>query len=190
MKKNNIVSLLKGDRIPKKWGKLIFYAGLLLFGVFLIISVSVITYSTLTYEGEDNTTTTTPTVYNETANRIGFNIPAWSIGGISASFAGLISVFTGNYLGGTLILDNKKWLLSWKRTGKAKYKFYSKTARIITKKGDILVSKEGGKYKLMLPLIDEDLTKYGLIKLGEYYIGYSTKAELSSILHVYLTQIS
>jgi hypothetical protein len=188
MKKNNILSLLKGEKIPRNWGRIVFYAGLLLFGVFLITSASVITYSTLTYDTE--VTTTPTTIYTETANKLGFNIPIWSVGGISASFVGLISIFTGNYLGGTLILDNKKWLLNWRRIGKAKYKFYSKTARINTSKGDILVSKEGGKYKLMLPLIDEDLTKYGLVKLGEYYIGYSTKAELSSILHVYLTQIN
>ncbi len=188
MKKNNILSLLKGDKIPRNWGKIVFYMGLLLFSIFLITSVSVITYSTLTYEGVD--TNTTPTIFNETVGRLSFNIPIWSVGGISASFAGLISIFAGNYFGGTLILDNKKWLLNWKKTGKAKYKFYSKTARITTSKGDILISKEGGKYKLMLPLINVDLTKYGLVKLGEYYIGYSTKAELSSILHVYLTQIS
>ena len=189
MKKNNILSLLKGDKIPRNWVKIVFYASILLFGIFLITSVSVITYSTLSYEGVD--TNTTDTVFTEVSNnRLDFNIPVWSIGGISASFAGLISVFTGNYLSGTLILDNKEWLLTWKRTGKAKYKFYSKTARIITPKGDILVSKEIGRYKLMLPLIDVDLTKYGLVKLGEYYIGYSTKAELSSILHVYLTLIN
>ena len=174
MKKNNTISLLKGEKIPRNWGRIIFYLGLLSFGVFLIISVSFLSYSALT-SGFDETTTPT-TVFTETSNRINFNIPIWSIGGISASFLGLISIFTGNYLSGTLVLDNKKWLLNWKRTGKAKCKFYSKTARINSPKGEILISKEGSKYKLMLPLIDKDLTKYGLVKLGEYYMGYSTKA--------------
>ena len=67
-------------------------------------------------------------------------------------------------------------MLNWKKTGKANYRFYSKTARINSAKGDILVSKEKNWAKSLKTLFV--ISKSGICLYNhDFILKYQPKEE-------------
>ncbi len=187
----NIRSIIKADKegfFNRK--RMILFGSLIVFMSLLVVSVSVVNYTPepeVFSNGERDG-------YMELVSNTGLvrlQMPTWSFGTFIISLGGLMGLLGSNLMSKRLIIKRKKWLENWGKMGEVSYRPFSRSARIKTKMGDIIITKLDDKYLVQLPLVNKnDLTKYGFQKTEEEFYGVSEIEELSSILHVYFTHFT
>ena len=184
--KNYLRSILKGDPISKKyWKKLTFYSLLVIFLSLLITSISVVNYSP------------EPEFYNGNGEEVfilrnasgiaTIEIPRWAFILFVIAGLGVSAAFIGSYLEKTLLFKEKEWLTSWEKVGEIKYRRFGRKAIISTENGDIKISRANETYILELPSLDNNnLTKFGFLRMKGDYLTLSDEEELFSILHLFI----
>lgn len=202
MRTTEVQSLLRADKnISRNWMRIILYAilgvSIILLTVFLAsfsASDSRVPFTIFTQEFQDQETffTGIDTPMVEGIGKL-FNeqLPGWSVYTLIFACLGFFSYISVTYVSGTMIFENKTWLINLQKQGLIQHHSALGNLIITTKAGKIIISKSNMRYKIKLPIMDNyDLTKFGLVQLDHTLTGFCSKEELSSIIHIYLSKVN
>ncbi len=104
---------------------------------------------------------------------------------------GFLSFIAVTYVDGSMILENKSWLVDLQEQGLIDNFSTYKNLVILTEVGKITISKNNMKYKVKLPKLDNyDLSRFGLVSEDNLITCLCSKKELTGILHIFLSKVN
>ncbi len=118
------------------------------------------------------------------------SLPLWGIGALISSSVGFGASILGSTFSKTMLLEDKSWLRIWSKKGKITSHYMFKRVQINLENNRISIMKIGHKYRFKIPITEElDLAKFGFVSRNNYFVGYFTREELASTIHVLTSQM-